>query len=55
MLEMMALGLTIVVAYVVAGLGMMALFMNKKFVKKFVKKYIKMCNEIAEELDDLDD
>lgn len=50
MLEMVILGLTVVVAQMVAGLMMFKLCLSKKFMKKYVKKYMKLTEALTEEL-----
>lgn len=50
MMEMIVLGLTIVIAQIVAGVIMMKVFMSKRFLKKYTKIVMDLSNEVVAEL-----
>jgi len=50
MLEMIVLGLTIVIAQIVAGVVMMKVFMSKRFLKKYTKTIMELSNEVIADL-----
>lgn len=50
MLEMIVLGLTIVIAQIVAGVVMMKVFMSERFLKKYTKTIMNLSNEIVADL-----
>lgn len=52
MLEMIVLGLTIVIAQIVAGVIMMKVFMSERFIKRMTKKYIKLMVTIEQDVED---
>ena len=54
MLEVVVFALVLVVAQLVAGLGIMALCLSNWFMKKSLKKSIEMTKVISEEIDDAD-
>lgn len=50
MLEMIVLGLTIVIAQIIAGVIMMKVFMSKRFLKKYTKTIMELSNEVIADL-----
>lgn len=50
MLEMIVLGLTIVIAQIIAGVIMMKVFMSKRFLKKYTKTIMDLSNEVVADL-----
>lgn len=55
MLEMVVFAITLVVAQSLAGLIIMKVFMNKRFIKKYAKMTAKVAKEIEDEMWDSED
>lgn len=56
MMEMVVFAITLVVAQVLAGITLLAVFMNRSFIKFYYKRIVRMMKDVeeivAEELED---
>lgn len=55
MMEMVVFAVTLVVAQVLAGIALLAVFMNRSFIKFYYKRIIRMMKDVEDIVEEMED